>query len=163
MIKGILAFFTFISALLLLLVYFAGDYHVNFDYLTGGLSGKAETERDLIIDQGKDKENSYLLRLTNLGQVEFHKDDQGDQDYRSFKIEAEDVKTIQEKMDSTGVFKVFSLDRNYCLNRYQATIYFDFGWINKAIEYSNCVDDPTEIRNFRSFLYKFLGLSLQGT
>lgn len=163
MLKGILIFFVSISILLLLLAYFMGEYHLNTDYIIGRVTRQTEGERVLVFDRGAKEKDSYSLKVTTSGRVEFQKNDRGERDYRNFKITPEDIKKISAEMDSTGVFKIVSLDRNYCFTRYVSDISFDFGWINKNVKYSNCVDDPIEVKNFRKFLYDFFGLTLFGT
>jgi hypothetical protein len=163
MIRGILAFFIFVSTLLLLLVYFMGDYSLDFGYLKSRITAQEIGERDLILDQAVRGDDSYYLRVTTRGEVNFQKNIETDRDFREFRIESQDLEIIKNQMNRTGVFKIFSLDRNYCFNRYEATINFDFGWIHKDVKYSNCNDDPSEVKNFRKFLYNFLGLQLEGT
>ncbi len=163
MLRVILSFFIFISVLLLLLVYFAGDYHVNPDFIQLQILRRDQPVRNVVFDSAiKGKTDSYSLKITSAGEVTFNKNDQGERDFRNFKIETHDLETIQDKMNTTGVFKVVSLDRTYCFDRYEGVISFDYGWVNKNIKYSNCPDDPSEIRDFRTFLYTYLGLSLKG-
>lgn len=163
MLKLLLVFAIFIAGMLMLLVYFIGNYSVNFNYLTTTISGKVPPERNLVADDGQKDKSFYHLKVTTLGLVEFQKEDGNDRDYRTFKIEDKDVQTIRDKMESTGIFKLVTLDRTYCFYKFDATIYFDFGWLNKGVKYSNCNDDPSEVKEFRHFLYEFLGLSLKGT
>jgi hypothetical protein len=161
MVKIILSVFLFITLMLLLVVYFIGDYAINISYFMNQAQGKeAEVERNLVLDEGKNKTESYYLRVTNKGKVEFKKNFAQDRDSREFIIDPANVAVIREKMDSTGIFKLVSLNRTYCFNKFEAKIRFSFDWINKSVDYSHCADDPLEVKEFRKFIYEFLGLEL---
>lgn len=163
MFKLPIIFAGFVITVLLILVYFVGDYRLNFDYFTSTLRGQPQTEKDLIVDTGVQGKNNYSLKVTTRGVVEFQKDVNNERDARTFAIEAMDLATIRENMNKNNIFKLFTLDRTYCFVTYSATMTFNFGWISKGVKYSNCNDDPTEVKAFRHFLYNFLGLNLVGT
>lgn len=133
-------------------------------YLQRQLLKQDQKVRDVVFDSAtRGTTDSYSLKITSDGAVEFRKNDRGERDFRSFKIETKNLEEIQKKMDTSGVFKIFSLDRTYCFDKYEGVISFDYGWVYKNVKYSNCNDDPSEIKEFRTFLYQYLGLSLKGT
>lgn len=163
MFKLPLIFASFVFTVIMIVVYIAGDYSINFDYFNAALRGQPQGEKDLITDYGVHGKNNYFLRVTTRGIVEFQKEIGEERDSRSFQIETADLNTIKEKIESYEIFKLYTLDRTYCFVTYNATMNFDFGWISKGVKYSNCKDDPTEVKNFRQFLYSFLGLNLEGS
>lgn len=162
MIRGALIFFVFLGAILLFVIYFAGNYHLDLNYLTSKASGSGVGERDLVFDTATKGSDFYTLKVTSSGKVSFQKDDRGERDFKSFEIQPSEVQTIRDEMDKSQIFKVVSLDRTYCFDRYHANLSLDFGWVGKKIKYSNCLEDPTEVKTFRKFLYNFLGLKLKG-
>lgn len=159
MVKVIFGFFILVALLLAGLVYFAGGYQLNFDYVTGD----KEAERTLLLDSGEKGSNFYKLEISSEGKVAFQKVDDSDRDNREFQITAKDVQRIKDEVNQSGVLKIVNLNRTYCFVRYDSNIEVDLGWVKKAISYSNCKDDPSEIKNFRKFLYEYLGLTLRGT